>query len=206
MIDLFVINLIDCKNRREQIIQDFSSYKDIQLNFVEGIRHENGAIGCFLSFKKCIKIAKENNMKYIIILEDDCLPMNNFENRLKKLLTYLESNDNWDIFLGGVKKCNKVFNKTPILDENLYYISKSHSAHLFICNNTLYDTFLEVDEFQYAVDTFWHKKYRVCILLPFLAFQRNGMSNIGKKYYRNLINDYTTTENFLIDYSEKNNI
>ena len=94
MIDLFVINLIDCKNRREQIIQDFRLYKDIQLNFVEGIRHENGGIGCFLSFKKCIKIAKENNMKYIIILEDDCLPMNNFENRLKKLLTYLESNDN----------------------------------------------------------------------------------------------------------------
>jgi GR25 family glycosyltransferase involved in LPS biosynthesis len=56
---------------------------DIQLNFVEAIRRENGAIGCFLNFKKCIKIAKENNMKYIIILKDDCLPMNNFENRIK---------------------------------------------------------------------------------------------------------------------------
>ena len=158
----------------------------------------------FLSFKKCVKMAKEKNMKYIIILEDDCLPMNNFENRLKKLLTYLELSDNWDIFLGGVKKCNKVFDKIPILDENLYYINRAHSAHLLICNNNLYDTFLEVDETQYAVDTFWHKKYRLCILLPFLCFQRNGMSTIGNIYYKNLIKDYTNTEKFLIDYIEKN--
>ena len=28
----------------------------------------------------------------------------------------------------------------------------------------------------------------------------------GKKYYGNLINDYTTTEKFLIDYAEENNL
>ena len=94
---------------------------------MEAIRHQNGAIGCFLSYKKCIRIAKEKNMKYIIILEDDCLPMNNFENRLKNLLSYLESNNDWDIFLGGVKKCNKVFNKTRIFDENLYLSCSFHS-------------------------------------------------------------------------------
>jgi len=203
MIDLYVINLIDSKARKEQITLDFSPYKDIQLNFVEAIKHENGGIGCFLSFKKCVRMAKEKNMKYVIILEDDCLPMNNFENRLKKLLSYLESNDNWDIFLGGVKKCNKVFDKTSISDENLYFICRAHSAHLFICNSNIYDSFLEIDETQHAVDTFWHKKYRVCILLPFLAFQRNGISNIGKKYYDNLIKDYTMTEKFLMDYAQK---
>ena len=63
-----------------------------------------------------------------------------------------------------------------------------------------------MDETQNAVDTFWHKKYRVCILLPFLAFQRNGISNIGKTYYGNLIKDYTKTEKFLINYIEKNNL
>ena len=205
MIDLFVINLIDCVQRKNQIIQDFSEYKEIQLNFIEGIRHENGGIGCFLSFKKCIRLAKERDMKYIIILEDDCLPRNNFENRLKKVINYLESNlNNWNIFLGGVLKCNKIINKKSYLDENFYYISRAHSAHLFICNSNIYDSLLEVDETKYAVDTFWHKKYNVCIFLPFLAYQRNGLSNIGKKYYGTLIDDYTRTEKYLINYLEKN--
>jgi GR25 family glycosyltransferase involved in LPS biosynthesis len=204
MIDLFVINLIDCVQRKNQIIKDFSEYNEIQLNFIEGIRHENGGIGCFLSFKKCIRLAKERDMKYIIILEDDCLPRNNFENRLKKVINYLESNlNNWNIFLGGVLKCNKIINKKSYLDENFYYISRAHSAHLFICNSNIYDSLLEVDETKYAVDTFWHKKYNVCIFLPFLAYQRNGLSNIGKKYYGTLIDDYTRTEKYLINYLEK---
>lgn len=205
MIDLFVINLIDCIQRKNQIIKDFSQYKEIQLNFVEGIRHENGGIGCFLSFKKCVRLAKERGMNYIIILEDDCLPRNNFENRLKKVINYLESNmNNWDIFLGGVLKCNKIIGKKSYLDENLYYICRAHSAHLFICNNSIYDVLLQVDENKYAVDTFWHKKYNVCIFLPFLAYQRNGPSNIGKKYYGTLIDDYTRTEKYLINYLQKN--
>ena len=119
------------------------------------------------------KNGKRKNMKYIIILEDDYFPVNDFENRLKKLLSYLELNNDWDIFLGVVKKCNKIFNKTRIFDEDLYYICVAHSTHLFICYNSLYDILLEVDKTKYAVDTFWHKKYRVCILLPFLAFQHN---------------------------------
>jgi len=73
----------------------------------------------------------------------------------------------------------------------------------FICNNSLYDTLLEVDKTKYAFDTFWHKKYRVCILLPFLAFQRNGISNIGEKYYPNMYNDLFNTEKYLMNYAEK---
>lgn len=34
------------------------------------------------------------------------------------------------------------------------YICRAHSTYLFICNNSLYDTLLEVDETKYAVDTF----------------------------------------------------
>jgi GR25 family glycosyltransferase involved in LPS biosynthesis len=205
MIDLFVINLIDCIHRKNQIIQDFLQYNEIRLNFIEGIRNENGGIGCFLSFKKCIRLAKERGMKYIIILEDDCLPRNNFQNRLKKAISYLESNlNNWNIFLGGVLKCNRIIDKISYLDENFYYICRAHSAHLFICNSNIYDILLEVDENKYAVDTFWHKKYNVCIFLPFLAYQRNGQSNIGKKYYGTLIDDYTRTEKYLINYLDKN--
>jgi len=42
---------------RKNLVQDFSIYKNINLNFIEAIRHQNGAIGCFLSYKKCIRMA-----------------------------------------------------------------------------------------------------------------------------------------------------
>jgi len=79
----YLINLLECKNKNNQIIKDFEQYKEIQLNFIEGFRNYNGKIRCFLSFKKCVRIAKKKDMKYIIILEYDYLPMNNFENRQK---------------------------------------------------------------------------------------------------------------------------
>jgi len=207
MIDIFVINLIERLDRKKQIILDFLPYKEVQLHFIEAIKNDDdGAIGCFLSHKKCLEIAKERNMKYMIVLEDDCLPMNNFEIRLNKLLTYLDSNNDWDIFLGGVKKCNKIFEKKTISDENIYKINRGHCSHLVIYNNSFYDTFLEVDETKYAVDTFWHKKYSVWILLPFLAYQRNGMSNIGNCYNGNFINNFIDTEKCLFNYIEKNNL
>lgn len=206
MIDIFVINLIKCIDRKNQIIQDFSLYKEVQLHFIEAIKTDNGAIGCFLSHKKCVEIAKERNMKYIIVLEDDCLPMNNFEIRLKELLNYLELNDDWDIFLGGVKKCNKILEKKMMSNEYIYKINRGHCSHLVIYNNSFYDILLQVDETKYAVDTFWHKKYRACILLPFLAYQRNGMSNIANCYNGNFINNFIDTEKCIFNYIEKNNL
>jgi GR25 family glycosyltransferase involved in LPS biosynthesis len=51
MMDFYVINLEERTDRREQIINDFKSYKNIHLEFVKAIKHENGAQGCFLSHK-----------------------------------------------------------------------------------------------------------------------------------------------------------
>jgi GR25 family glycosyltransferase involved in LPS biosynthesis len=91
MIDIYVIHLADRPDRYKQIITDFSSYTNINLIFIDAIKHNPGHIGCSRSFKKCVGIAKEKQLPYIIIAEDDCMPMNNFENRLQNILEYLES-------------------------------------------------------------------------------------------------------------------
>ena len=81
-IDIYVINLKERADRYAKIKTKFN-FKSINLIFIEAIKNENGAIGCFLSHKKCIQYAKTSNMDKIIVIEDDCLPIgNDFEKRL----------------------------------------------------------------------------------------------------------------------------
>jgi hypothetical protein len=196
--NLFVINLKERTDRKHQIIQDFKPYKNIQLHFIEAIRNTNGAIGCFLSHKKCVEIAKEKNMEYVIVLEDDCLPMENFENRLINILEFLSSYKEWDLFLGGVKRCNRILEKYDIPNDILCRIKRGHSTHLVIYHKTIYDFVLHADETKDAVDTFWHGKYMTLVALPFVAYQRNGFTDIGKCYNSTLIDTYNNTQNYLL--------
>ena len=89
MIDLYVINLTKRKDRWDHIVKTFT---DPQLNLirVEAEIAQKPWIGCFLSHKKCLKIAKEKGLKNIMVIEDDCLPMNknNFVSRLIKIKNY----------------------------------------------------------------------------------------------------------------------
>ena len=66
MIDIYVIHLADRPDRYEQIKNDFLTYTDINLIFVDAIKHNPGAIGYSRSFKKCVAIAKEKNLKKLI--------------------------------------------------------------------------------------------------------------------------------------------
>ena len=76
--NFYIIHLNHDKKRKEKIIKQFSDY--FNLNFIEGIIDENPKKGCFLSHLKCIQIAKEKKLDYIIVLEDDCIIKNDDEN------------------------------------------------------------------------------------------------------------------------------
>jgi len=98
MLDIYVINLKDRIDRKNTLIKLFETFKNINLIFIEAVKHEIGSIGCSLSHKKCIQIAKDNNFKNIIVIEDDCAPVNIFEEKLINIKNFLETYDDWDIF------------------------------------------------------------------------------------------------------------
>jgi hypothetical protein len=198
MIDLYVINLPDRRDRLEQMQKDFAQYNNINLIFIEAVKHENGNFGCTRSFKKCVSIAKEKQLPYIIIVEDDCLPLDNFQDRLTNILEYLESNQNWSLFLGGVLKAGRIIYTRPFNKEPIYGIKRSHSSHLCIFHSSIYDDILNYDETKFNSDTFWHGKYSALITLPFLAYQHDGFSTIGKLYSGGFRRLYNNTENSLL--------
>jgi len=198
MIDIYVIHLADRPDRYKQIITDFSSYTNINLIFIDAIKHNPGHIGCSRSFKKCVGIAKEKQLPYIIIAEDDCMPMNNFENRLQNILEYLESNNSWSLFLGAVRKSNRIVTKFSFEKEPIYAIKKGHCAHLSIFHSSIYDDVLKFDENTLYADTFWHGKYNSLVTIPFLAHQQDGFSSIENIYNKQFTKAFNDTEKTLL--------
>ena len=205
MIDIYVINLEERPDRIKTLKNNFQKFKNINLIIVGAIKHENGHIGCFLSHKKCLQIAKNSNMDKIIVIEDDCLPMPRFEERLMTILEYLSLNDDWDIFNGCLMgaRLENVIKKCTYKDIDLYQINGGSSSHFMVYNNNSYDFYLEQDETKSCVDRCWYNKLRAYTVVPFLAKQIPTYSDIEKKE-NNCLLKMQRTETRLLEYGKEN--
>jgi hypothetical protein len=180
MIDIYVINLKKRTDRLEQIKTDFYNYN---LNIVEAEENiDEGWKGCFKSHLKCISLAKEKKLNYIIVIEDDCKKTVNFDINLIKILNWLEKNlDKWNIFLGGVTGVWNYNHSIKICDDlDLIEINLGKTYHFTIYNSNSYDFYLN-HEINIPIDKCWHNKLIGLVSIPFIAIQSEGYSNIENK-------------------------
>lgn len=189
MIDIFVINLEKNKDRKQFIIDSYDKY--FNLHFIDAVYDKTPAKGCFLSHIKCVQHAKDNNMEYIIVMEDDCQNRNdNFANELEDILIYLKQNkEKWDIFLGGTTNVypHNIIQKESFNNMNFCYLKKGFTTHFIIYNSKCYDFFLNRSEFKGTpIDRIWEHKLIACVKVPFIFFQKPCYSDIQS---RNI--DYT---------------
>jgi GR25 family glycosyltransferase involved in LPS biosynthesis len=204
MYDIYVINLEERRDRLEHIKKNFPDYNII---IVDAIKHIEGYKGCFLSHKKCIQIAKEKNLKKIIVIEDDCVPLGNFSTRLENILGFLESYDNWDLFLGGgfhICPLN-IQGKIETSIENLYKINGGYCMHFVIYNNTSYDYFLEQD-ISRPIDNVWQNNLQCIIPIPFIANQLDSFSDISNSIQASYSRKIRANNKRLSQYISDNNI
>lgn len=202
MIDIYIINLKERIDRLNLLKQKFEVYKNINLIIVEAIKHQNGAIGCFLSHKKCLQIAKDKLLDNIIVIEDDCLPMIEFEQRLNIILEYLDTiKDDWDIFIGGVNKTEHkdIVKKEIYINISFYQINLGSCAHFMIYNKSSYDFFLNYDETIMSIDKCWYQKLQTYTIAPFLAKQMPNFSDICQKHC-DYLRKFQVVENRLLRY------
>jgi len=194
MIDIYVINLKERTDRWEHIKHTFGNFFNIIR--IDAVKNDDGAKGCFMSHKKCLEIAKEKNLKNIIVFEDDCTISNHYKNnfleKFKEIYDFLENHKEWDIFLGGVTYLEeKNIKKKIVYNDNYFFeINKGNNTNLVIYNNTSYDFFLKHD-INVPIDDVWHHKLNGLICYPLIAHQLSGISNIAntvvnyskKKYF-----------------------
>jgi GR25 family glycosyltransferase involved in LPS biosynthesis len=187
MLDIYVINLIERTDRMDDIKNLFSN--DFNIIGIDAIKNEIGWKGCFLSHLKCIQLAKDNNLKNIIVMEDDCIPFDNydaFKTRLYNIKKYLDNNDDWNIFLGGTftTKIFSIIRKIDYELENIYEINQGYCFHLVIYNNICYDYFLKAEIIK-PIDNIWNEKFNALITLPFIANQKDNYSDISNNIQSN---------------------
>jgi GR25 family glycosyltransferase involved in LPS biosynthesis len=193
----YVINL-DKRTDRWNRIQDTFKNLPFNLERISAIENsDDGLLGCTQSFVKAVEQAKQNNLPYILIMEDDCKPTDKLENLWPIIKEWLEKNmDKWEIFLGGnsLYGFNNDISTVKALckiNENLklYYTSIS-TAHFICINSSVYDKYIEVKDFltkekfnkeEHGSDR-WAKTKEMKIVtpIPFIAIQEQSYSNIIK--------------------------
>lgn len=161
-------------------------------NRIEAVEMKDGRIGCTLSHIKCLKMALEKNLDYIIILEDDIhflnpsLFLQNFYNCLNSL-------SNWDVILisgNNVRPYTRINDscvKIVKTQTTTGYMVKNHYFSVLLENmkdgltNLLKEPNLHV---KYAIDKYWfclQEKDNWYLITPLTVSQLKGYSNIEER-------------------------
>lgn len=171
----FVVNLDDRPDKWNETKASFKG-TGIRLQRFSAIRDKKGWIGCAKSHVALAAAALEKEYPWILVLEDDCEPADDFVKRWPRIQKRLWANrDAWDIFLGGATYVDGPATK---LDSDLIQIGQGFSTHFYVLNSRVYKKVLEWNSSEGAIDTYFSRKLRIVTTLPALATQRPGKSDI----------------------------
>jgi len=149
--DVYVINLDERTDRWDHIQKEFGEYEFLNLIRFPAISHEIPWIGATLSHIKIAELAKEKNLDYVIVMEDDNAIFNkdeiNFETKFLETINFLKQQiDKWKIFKFSCTYVNKDANKGAIKaineDIGIYQLNVSQAANFLIYNQTSYDAII----------------------------------------------------------------
>jgi GR25 family glycosyltransferase involved in LPS biosynthesis len=149
---IYCINLPHRTDKWEKCKEEFAKYnfldKVIRFNGVQiqgSFYHVNvRAAGCFLSHLEIINKCKEENVKNVLILEDDVEFYNDPIKNLSLSINELKDKD-WDIFYLGMNVTDEKF-KDPLerVSPNLLRIKSALTTHAISYNNVVYSKILNL--------------------------------------------------------------
>ena len=206
----YVINLDERTDRLDKIINKFSEL-NLPLYRIPAIKHNIGWKGCGLSHMSVIKMAKQNNLPSVLILEDDCNPTDFFENWFP-IQEWLENNrSKWDIFTGGNSyygfhpdEKNDIQSVCKLKNDIRLYYTKLLALHFYYVNSSCYDKMIEWEEYmrthsqEWIPVDFWPDKKELVIITssPFIALQDVDFSSI-ENTVKDLNSTYKTSEEII---------
>lgn len=122
-----------------------------------GLRHTQSWIGCAMSYKYLIMLARQQGLRQIMICEDDVEFSPDFEMRWRDIREYLNDSDiNWHIFSGLIADLDKeadVRGLYQFRDEQFVAVNKVMSMVFNVYSERVYDTIARWDENNHDVTT-----------------------------------------------------
>lgn len=145
----YYINLDYRTDRRESFEKitsklnlDIERYEAVKLNLDEidnpfNDKNWHKKMGCTQSHLNIITLAKEQGLRNVWILEDDCVFVDGFIEKAQKCIDELKSLD-WDMFyFGGEPNRDSIPHSDVLVRSNGVY-----GAHSYMVNHTFYDKLL----------------------------------------------------------------
>jgi GR25 family glycosyltransferase involved in LPS biosynthesis len=190
--NIYYINLLHRKDRKEFLLKDLKNinYENNRIHRIDAIKHNLGAIGCFASHIKALKIGLNENYgcEYIIILEDDFAIRNISITKTYLNKIFTEQLD-WNVILLGVNgRCHK--NNTSFLKKIIhshttsgYIIKKNYIPILLKLWEDLYYKIKDLNKKPWGrqcLDIHWKQLQhdRWFTTEPVLGYQRESYSDI----------------------------
>ena len=195
-VNCVVINLKERVDKKEYIQKELKNRNIVHTFFIAN-KHKNPKRGCLESHLSVIKKAIENKHKYVLIMEDDCKFIGNFDSM--KIPP-----NNWDmLYLGGTVH--------RVLDKKYkgYARVQCWTTHAYIINLTnknLVDTILLADGYDGEIDRYYlekiHPNFNAYVCDPMIAIQKEGYSDIEEKevsydFMQHTLNGLRVPENSL---------
>jgi glycosyl transferase family 25 len=180
---IYCINLDERPDRWEECILEFKKIGITNIERFSAIKHERGEIGCRESHIQIIEKCKKQNLKNVLIFEDDVLFLEENINYIEDTLNQLSEVD-WDLFyLGATVDPNvSYFNK---IKKNLVSTNFAYTTHAYAINSTVFDKILDEAPKYPIIDVFYCRNIvplgRSLIMNPMVAIQKEGYSSIQKQ-------------------------
>jgi len=167
-----------------------------------GLRHTQGWIGCAMSYKYLIMLARQQGLRQIMICEDDVEFPPDFGTRWQKIREQLnDPNITWDIFAGLIANLDKdvdVLGLYKFRDQQFAVINKLMSMVFNVYSERVYDTIAQWDEDNHDVTTNTIDRYlgrqgalNILTVDPFLVghkeSQQSTIWGVENTHYTDLI-------------------
>lgn len=186
---IYVINLKERTDRKNHILNELSKINCEKFNLFEGIngneiinntKLSNGMFGLVKTYLKIYEDWKMSPKENILIIEDDCIFVDGFN---EKLLKYIENvPDDWEMLYFGANHNYHMGSKTTKINDYCIKLNNSYSAHCVLFKPYVFDELiLSLLNFNIENDVMMsnlQKKYNSYSSIPNLTSQIASFSNI----------------------------
>jgi GR25 family glycosyltransferase involved in LPS biosynthesis len=186
-ITAYIINLLHRQDRYDHMVEEMKKLS-IPYQFIPGIIDETKT--CFQSQRECVRLAKENKLPYILILEDDAVFTDQVVEILEQALAEVQTMK-WDMLFLGANLQAPATTVSP----TLLKLQGAYAAHAYIVHERFYDTILSLPQ-TCEMDVHYYNlmsDHDVYMCNPMIAYQLPSYSDLQdgfRDYNSAMYNNY----------------
>ena len=177
-IPTYIINLPKRRDRLLHIYGQFAGRKEFAINIIKAIEHNIGAVGLWLTIRKIVQMAIDDNEDLIIICEDDHEFTSSYS-RDFLLKNIIEAHhQNADVLSGGI---GGGFRHALPVSENRFWVNHFFCTQFIVIYRKFFDKILSehFDNSVTADDAISMLTSHKMVLYPFISIQKDfGYSDV----------------------------